>query len=174
MRDSQIKSMVLTAVMAAVLCVLGPLSIPIGPVPISLATFVIYIMLYILGMKRSCLAVLIYLLIGFAGLPVFSGFSGGPSKLLGPSGGYLPGYLLMAAIAGLFVEKMCGKIIPSAAGMLLGTAALYAVGTVWLAFVTGMSATAAISAGVLPFIPLDLFKIAAAAVLGPAVRRLPL
>ena len=67
----------MTAVMAAVICVLGPLSIPVGPVPISFTNFAIYITLYVLGWKRGTVSYLVYVLIGMVGMPVFSGYSGG-------------------------------------------------------------------------------------------------
>ena len=76
-----------TALMTAVTCILAPLSIPIGPVPISLTNLAIYISLYLLGWKRGTISYLIYLLIGLVGIPVFSGFTGGPAKLAGPTGG---------------------------------------------------------------------------------------
>ena len=78
-----VRKMAVTAVMAAVICVLGPLSIPIGPVPVSLTNLAIYIAAYVLGAFQGTLSLLIYLLIGLAGLPVFSGFAGGPEKLFG-------------------------------------------------------------------------------------------
>ena len=171
MNDSKMKSMVLIAVCAAVLCVLAPLSLPVGPVPVSLATFVILMMLYVLGMKKSAAAVAVYLLIGLAGLPVFSGFSGGPAKLMGPTGGYLAGYLFLALISGFFVERSKGGFLPSAAGMITGTAVLYAVGTFWLSRSAGMPLKAALAAGVLPFIGVDLAKIIGAALLGPLLRK---
>ena len=86
--------MALIAVMAAITCILGPLSIPIpiSPVPISLTNLAIYLTVCLLGWKFGTISYLIYLLIGIAGLPVFSGFSSGFAKLLGPTGGYLIGY----------------------------------------------------------------------------------
>ena len=92
--------MAAAALMTAVLCVLGPLSIPIGPVPISLTNFVIYITLYLLGTKLGTLSYCIYLLLGTAGLPIFSGYSGGLAKLAGPTGGYLVGFIAMAVKIG--------------------------------------------------------------------------
>ena len=76
----------MTALMAAVTCILAPLSIPIGPVPISFTNLAIYLSLYLLGWKKGTISYLIYLLLGLVGLPVFSGFTGGPSKLAGPTG----------------------------------------------------------------------------------------
>ena len=91
----------MTALMAAVTCILAPLSIPIGPVPISFTNLAIYLSLYLLGWKKGTVSYLIYLLMGFVGLPVFSGFTGGPAKLAGPTGGYIIGFIVMAVIAGL-------------------------------------------------------------------------
>ena len=78
--------------MTAVICVLAPFSLPIGPVPISLTNLAIYFVLYMLGVKRGTISYLVYLLIGLVGVPVFSGFTSGPGKLFGPTGGYLIGY----------------------------------------------------------------------------------
>ena len=85
-----------TALMTAVTCILAPLSVPIGPVPISLTNFVIFLSLYLLNWKKGTLSLLIYLLLGLAGLPVFSGFAGGIAKLAGPTGGYIIGFIPMA------------------------------------------------------------------------------
>ena len=86
--------MAVTAVMAAVLCVLGPLTVPIGAIPISLANFVICLTAWLLGPKFGTLSVVIYLAIGLIGVPVFSGYGAGLAKVAGPTGGYLVGYLL--------------------------------------------------------------------------------
>ena len=80
-----LKSMVLMALFAALTCVLAPLSIPSGPVPISLTNLVIYFSLYVLGWQRATITYLVYLLLGLVGLPVFSGFEGGVGKLAGPT-----------------------------------------------------------------------------------------
>ena len=88
--------MAVTALMAAALCVLGPLSVPIGAIPISLSNFVICLTAWLLGPKFGTLSVAVYLLIGLVGVPVFSGYGAGIAKLAGPTGGYLVGYLLLA------------------------------------------------------------------------------
>ncbi|MCC2826614.1 biotin transporter BioY [Laedolimicola ammoniilytica] len=166
----------LTAVMAAVICVLGPISmaIPISPVPISLASMAVYLAVTVLGMKLGTLSCLIYLLLGLVGLPVFSGGSAGAAKLFGPTGGYLVGYLFLALIAGAFVgrytENKWKSIAFAALGMVLGTMVLYALGTAWLAYSAGMDFQAALWAGVIPFIPGDLVKMVIAVLLGSAVR----
>ena len=166
----------LTAVMAAVICVLGPISmaIPISPVPISLASMAVYLAVTVLGMKLGTLSCLIYLLLGLVGLPVFSGGSAGAAKLFGPTGGYLVGYLFLALIAGAFVgrytENKWKSIAFAALGMVLGTMVLYALGTAWLAYSAGMDFQAALWAGVIPFNPGDLVKMVIAVLLGSAVR----
>ena len=159
------------AVMTAVLCILGPIVIPIGPVPLSLATFGILLAAYILGPVQGAGAVLLYIAMGAIGLPVFSGFQGGFAKIAGPTGGYLAGYFLLALIAGWFIYKYYDIIIMQFIGMCLGTAVLYALGTAWLAHVTGMSFTEALAAGVLPFIPGDIIKMILAAFIGRAVNK---
>ncbi|MDO4803630.1 MAG: biotin transporter BioY [Lachnospiraceae bacterium] len=167
----KIKSMATAAVMTALTCIFGPLSIPIGPIPFSLAPLCIMISVYVLGMKRGTLATALYLLIGLTGIPVFSGFTGGPAKLFGPTGGYLVGYILLAAIAGYFIERFPGRYLRQFAGMSLGMAVLYALGTLWLAYSAGMTAGAAFAAGVAPFLLPDLLKIALSIAVGAQVRQ---
>lgn len=111
--------MATAALMAAVMCILGPMSVPIGPVPISLTNLVIYFALYLIGSKYGTVSYLVYLLLGAVGLPVFSGFTGGFAKLAGPTGGYLIGFIPMAIIGGLMIEKSHGKKLPSILGMVL-------------------------------------------------------
>ena len=103
-RSGQIAMMVMTALMAAVLCVTGPISIPIGPVPISVGVLVLFLTVYILGTKYATIACTLYLILGFAGLPVFTMFQGGPEKLADPTGGYLIGYIPMVLIAGMVID----------------------------------------------------------------------
>lgn len=165
-----IYQMAIIGVMTAIICILGPLSIPIGLVPVSLTNLAILFALYVLGMKKGTLSCILYLLIGLIGLPVFSGFSSGPGKLLGPTGGYLIGFIFMALISGFFIDKYINKWYLCFIGMILGTLVLYTFGTAWLAYQANMSAKAALLAGVLPFIPGDIAKIAVVAVFGPKIR----
>lgn len=164
-------TMAVVAMMAAVLCVLAPFSIPLGPVPISLATLGLYLAVIILGGKNAVIVCLMYLLIGFVGLPVFSGFAGGPAKLLGPTGGYFLGYLLLTVVAGYFVDKFPGKRGMCVLGLALGTAACYAVGTVWLAVQMELDFCAALMVGVVPFLVGDVVKIIIAVWLGYLIQR---
>lgn len=167
---SKAYQLTIIGVMAAVICILGPLSIPIGVVPISLTNLAIYVALYALGIKKGTLSYIIYMLIGFAGIPVFSGFTAGPGKLLGPTGGYLIGFIFMALIAGFFIDKFFKNWFICIIGMVLATSVCYIFGTAWLAYQANISASAALAAGVIPFIPGDLIKILIAAILGPQIR----
>ena len=170
---SKTKTMALIGVMAAVTCILGPLSlaIPVSPVPISLTNLAVYFAIYVLGMKRGTISYCIYLLLGLAGLPVFAAFTVGAGKLFGPTGGYLIGFIFMALICGFFIEKWEKKLYMHFIGMVLGTAVCYFFGTAWLAYTAHMGFAAALAAGVIPFIPGDLAKIIIAMIAGPVIRK---
>ena len=164
--------MALIAVMAAITCILGPLSIPIpvSPVPISLTNLAIYLTVCLLGWKFGTISYLIYLLIGIAGLPVFSGFSSCFAKLLGPTGGYLIGFIPMAIIAGIVIDKFSQRWI-QILGMIVGTAICYAFGTAWFCIQAGYTVSAALAVCVIPFIPADLIKMVIAMIIGPEIRK---
>lgn len=171
MKKINIKQMTMIGIMTALLCVLSPFSIPVGVIPLSLTTVAILLSIYLLGTWKGMISLLLYLLIGLIGMPVFSGFSSGPAKLFGPTGGYFVGYFFLAAISGIFLDKFKGKKIPSLCGMLIGTAFLYLFGTAWLAYQAKMTFRAALWAGVIPFIPGDLIKITLVLFLGPIIKQ---
>ena len=171
-QQNKTHTMVFTALMTAVLCIMGPLSlpIPISPVPISLTNLALYFICCLLGMKLGTVSYLLYLLLGFAGLPVFSGFTGGGAKLLGPTGGYLFGFIFMVLICGWCFEHTDNRIFQYA-GMIAGTALCYLFGTAWLAYQAHLSFGAALAAGVIPFIPGDIAKMLIAALIAPELRK---
>lgn len=171
--NTKVKELVLIGLMAAVICILGPLSIPlpVSPVPISMTNLAVYFAVYILGTKRSLISYLVYLLIGFAGIPVFSAFTSGPAKLLGPTGGYLIGFLFIAPIAGYFIDRYPSRMGLCFLGMALSAVVYYVFGSVWLAWQSGMSLSAAFAAGVIPFLPGDVGKMVLAMLAGPQIRK---
>lgn len=169
-RNTKTYTMAVTALMTAVICIVAPLSIPIGPVPISLTNFAIYITLYLLDWKKGTVSYLLYLLIGLVGLPVFSGFTGGIGKLAGPTGGYIIGFIPMAIIAGILIDKYHQRWIQFA-GMIIGTAVCYAFGTVWFCIQSGTAPVAALSICVFPFIPGDLIKMIITIIIAPKIRK---
>ena len=170
-KKSKIYGLSMTAVMAAVTCVLAPMSIPIGPVPISFTNLAIYLSLYLLGWKRGTVSYLVYVLIGMVGVPVFSGYGAGIAKLAGPTGGYLVGYLLLAFIGGLFIEKSKGQPVISSIGLVLGDAACYVLGTAWFVFQMQCDLGYALSVCVYPVIALDLAKIVVSCIVGALLRK---
>ena len=149
--------MAVTALMAAALCVLGPLSVPIGAIPISLSNFVICLTAWLLGPKFGTLSVAVY--------------GAGIAKLAGPTGGYLVGYLLLAFIGGLFIEKSKGQPVIAGIGLVLGDAACYVLGTAWFVFQMQCELGYALSVCVYPFIALDLAKIVVSCIVGALLRK---
>lgn len=160
-----------TALMAAVMCILGPLSVPVGTVPFSLTNLAVFFAVYLLGTKLGATSVAVYLLLGAAGLPVFSAYSGGLVKLAGPTGGYLIGFLPMAILSGLFVQKSNGRPWISAAGMVLGMLVDYILGTAWFVILMKCGVWYALTVCVFPFLIVDGVKIALAVVFGSLLRR---
>ena len=130
----------------------------------------IYLSLYLLGWKRGTVSYLVYVLIGAVGVPVFSGFTGGLGKLAGATGGYIVGFIPMAVIAGLVIDRYRNRGL-QLAGMIVGTAVCYAFGTAWFCFVMDSTPMAALSLCVIPFIPGDLVKMLLAMWVGPMIRR---
>lgn len=165
-----IYQMAAVSLMTALLCILGPMSIPIGAIPISFTNFVIYLTVYLLGTKLGTLSYLIYLLLGAAGLPVFSAYSGGLAKLAGPTGGYLIGFIFMSVICGIFIKKSQGKALFSILGMMIGTAVAYIFGTAWFMIESGSTLMYALTACVFPFLIGDGIKILLASNIGPLIR----
>lgn len=167
---SKLRSMTMGALAAAILAVISPFALFLGPVPVSLCTLLICLSDYVLGWRGGTAATLVYILMGAVGLPVFGGFTGGAGRLLGPTGGYIVGYLALAAVAGMVIDRFPGRRLLHMLGMAGGTVILYALGTAWYCFQAGQGLSAALAVCVLPFLPGDCMKIAAAAAIGPVVR----
>lgn len=167
------RRMALVGVMTAAICIAAPFAIPIpvSPVPISLTTFLLYVAIYVLGTRDAFLSYVIYLLLGFAGLPVFSGFAGGAAKLAGPTGGYLIGFLFMIPLTGILFERSGKSRAKQIAAMALGTLICYLFGTVWLCLQLKLDFAGGLAAGVIPYLPGDTAKIIAASFAGPAIAR---
>ena len=155
------------ALCAALIAVCSWISVPIGEVPFTMQTFAVFAALGLLGGMRGMISVCVYLLMGLVGLPVFAGFKGGPSALLGPTGGYLIGFIGMAAVYWLMTALLGDKRWVRVAAMALGLAVCYAFGTAWFVIVYSRS-TGAVGWGtalgwcVIPYILPDLIKLALA------------
>ena len=169
------RDLVYVAVFTALMAVCAWISIPIT-VPFTLQTLGVFLSVGLLGGRRGSLAVLVYLLLGAVGAPVFSGFTGGVGSLVGTTGGYILGFLL-CALTMWAVEAALGRSLPVLGlGMVLGLIVCYCFGTVWY-MILYIQTSGPVSLGtvlgwcVIPFIGPDLIKIALALVLSARLRR---
>ena len=172
-RASSWASTATLVVLMAVLTAVGAqvaIPLPFTPVPITLQVLVVVLSGFLLGARGGASAQLTYLALGAIGAPVFAGFTGGFWHLLGPTGGYLVSYPFAAAVAGLAFPIVVGAprwravAVATVAG-LLGLGVIYALGTAWLAFELQLSLGTAITQAVLPFLAVDIAKIALAALI---------
>jgi len=174
-KRSRLIGMAECAVFAAVLCILSPIAVFIGPVPVTLQMFGVLLAAVVLGAKKGVIAVTVYILLGFFGLPVFSGGKAGAGVLLGPTGGYIVACIPAAFIMGLLCSnKLINREIKLATGIVAGLISVfvcYVCGTVWYANVLNVDFKQAISVCVLPFVPVDMVKIVFAVVFGRAIKR---
>lgn len=163
--------MAATGMMAALIAVAAPFSIPAGQVSFTLCTLLLYLSPYILGWKRAAAATLIYILLGMVGMPVFSGFKAGLGVLAGPTGGYILGYIPMVIVGGLFLKSFPNDRVLQFIGMVLATALLYTLGTAMFCVLMESTVEAALINCVFPFIPFDLGKMIAVILFGPALQK---
>lgn len=173
---SKTLDMVYIAVFAVLIAICSWISIP-TVVPFTLQTFAIFLSIGILGGKRGTLAVLVYILLGLMGIPVFAGFSGGIGVLAGNTGGYIMGFLLSALVMWV-MEKILGrKLWVLALSMIIGLFVCYAFGTAWFMIVytgnTGAVGLASVLGWcVVPFLIPDFIKIALAFILSKRLEKL--
>lgn len=169
------KDMSLTAMMSVMIAVCSWISIPMT-IPFTLQTFAVFCALGLLGGRRGFFAVLVYILLGAVGVPVFSGFTGGPGVLLDPTGGYIIGFLAMAGFYWLTEMRFGGNIVIKIISMIGGLAILYIFGTAWFMLVYSKNTGAvdlitALKWCVLPFVLWDMVKLALAVALSEAVKK---
>lgn len=163
------RSVMLMLVGSWLVALLARVQIPVSPVPITGQTLGVLLVGMLLGSRRGAASMLLYLVQGAAGLPFFSA-GGGPMRLLGPTGGYLFGFILAAAVVGALSERGWDRQTwRTAAAMLVGNLAIYVCGLLWLArFVPG---EALLGTGLLPFLLGDALKIGLAMMVLPAAWR---
>jgi biotin transport system substrate-specific component len=153
------------------LCVAGMaqlrITLPFTPVPITGQTFAVLLVGAVLGARRGAASLGLYLLMGLVGLPFFAGGASGTAYLLGPTGGYLVGFVVAAGLVGLLASRGLDRHIPSALlAFLTGEIVIYLFGVAWLSLFLGLPH--AITAGLLPFLLGDAIKLAAAGLVLPA------
>ena len=175
-----VRDLCYSAIFAAIISVLAQLSIPLpGGVPLTLQTFAIMLAGIILGAKRGSLAVIIYIILGAVGLPVFAGFKGGLASITGPTGGFIISFWTVSLCSGLGyrygsrtkhnINSNAVFYLVIAAGILIGAFFNYVIGVVWFSTITGNTAAAAMKMCVLPFVATDLIKLVLATAIGPVL-----
>lgn len=158
----RVRPLIYTALLAALTAACARISIPTPwGIPISLAMLGVFLSGTLLGAKWGAAAQLVYLLAGLVGLPIFSGGQAGVPTLVGPTGGYLVGYLAAAALTGALAQRGSARWMPPLA-MVCGLAACYTLGTLWFMYLSQSGLAAALGLCVLPFLPGDALKITAA------------
>ena len=155
--------------LAATTAVLSQIIIPIGPVPINLALLSVLIAGGLLPVRYALGSQMVYILLGCLGLPVFAGFGGGVGVAFGPTGGYIWGYLLAAAVTSWCADCWGREGIGLIGAMVVGVALCYGAGTAWFMYLTGNGLWASLLLCVIPFLLGDGFKILVAAMV---VKRL--
>ncbi|MDI6815677.1 MAG: biotin transporter BioY [Actinomycetota bacterium] len=150
------------ALIAALTAATAIVAIPIGSVPVTLQVFFVLLAGLVLGPVYGALSMIVYMLLGIVGLPVFAGGAAGIGVVVGPSGGYLFGFILAAVVIGIIGLRGKNSISQLAIAMGAGIAVIYVLGVAQLSLVTGMSLVQAVLAGAAPFIVFDVIKAVAA------------
>lgn len=158
---SRTKQLTLYSLFAALTAILSQISIPLPftPVPINLATLSVLLSGAILGKKGGAISQIVYAILGAVGLPVYANFLSGIGILIGPTGGYIIGYIIAAFVVGIIVEKSEKNLKSYLLSMCLGIIACYILGTAWFMYITNNNLISALTLCVLPFIPGDIIKI---------------
>ena len=165
---SLLRHIVLVVAGALIVAACAQVFIPTLPIPFTGQTFGVLLVGGALGFRRGALALLLYLVIGSIGLPVFAQGTSGLAKIMGASGGYLIGFVVAAALVGRLAELGWDRRIGgSLAAMAIGTAVIYAIGVPWLKLTTGMPWETAVTEGMTKFLIWDAAKLAVAAGIFP-------
>lgn len=171
MKKILLTDMIMIALMAALLGIVSQIIIPIGAVPISMAPVMVYIIGAVLGSRNGSICFLVYLLLGMIGIPVFSMGRSGLAALLGPTGGYIVGYLFIILLVGYVFEHYPRRNYLHISAMAFGMLLCYTCGSIWYSLIGAISLKDAIKYTVLPFIFPDAVKIIIAELLIIPIRR---
>ena len=156
---------------AALIAVCAQIAVPMT-VSFTMQTFAVCLCAGLLGWKRSTVSVIVYILLGMVGLPIFTGFKSGVAAITGPTGGYIVGFVLTALITGALVQKFGHKFWQLILFMVIGLTVCYAFGTVWFMLVTQTAFWEALMLCVVPFLPGDAVKIVAAMLLSVKINKI--
>lgn len=161
------------AVFTALMCAIAPISIPMVPVSITLATLMVYLVSALFPANISVVVVLLYILLGSLGLPVFSNFSSGFAVLLGPTGGFIFGYILAALAESLLISFFKNRKWMFPVAMVVATIIIYSFGSAWfMVYMNGKYSFAkTMMACVVPFLLGDSLKIVVSSIVGIRLRK---
>ncbi len=173
MPQTQTRDMTWAALFTALMAGGALVVIPLGPVPFTLQVLFVLMAGMILGARLAALSVATYLVLGLVA-PVYAGGTSGVAVLLGPTGGFLIGFLPGAALAGFIAARSGGSPLWLIVAGIGGLAPIYLIGAAWLAAQLHLTASAALAAGVLPFVWLDVLKAIAAGLVTRSLVSLPL
>lgn len=168
--STSIRMTVYASLMAALVAAGAYLAIPIGPVPIVLQNLFVFLSGLLLGPRWGAASIGVYLLTGALGLPVFAGGVGGIGRFVGPTGGYLLGFLPAVYVIGWISDGSKKHWVMDIIAMVCGSLIIYAFGVFWLKKLTGMTLAKTLALGMFPFIPGDALKIAVAVPIAKALR----
>jgi len=173
MQQERLKMLITSALFASIIGILAQVSIPLpfSPVPITGQTLAIGLAATILGRKYGTISVLIYLAIGAIGVPVYAEFSGGFAALVGPTGGYLIGFIPTVFIIAYYIEKTRFTVVNAMIANTIGMFVTLIFGTIWLKIALSLSWTAALTGGFYPFILLGIVKAYLASSIGVIVGK---
>jgi len=170
MKKTSLQNLCYISIFVAVMAVMAQISIPMPlGVPMTMQTFAVALTGAVLDAKKSSVAVFIYILLGAVGAPIFTGGNGGFSVIAGPTGGYILSFPLFAFVVGLGADK--GSKMWLAAGLIVGCAINLSSGMLWLSVVTQRTVQEAFFAAVLPFVPVELIKLAMVFAIGPRLKK---
>lgn len=167
------KEMILISMFAALTAIFAQFTIPIpiSPVPITLQVLAVCLNAAILGSRLAVLSQLIYIAVGISGMPVFSGGTAGLAQVMGPTGGYITGFLFSSYVIGKLVERRpLPTLFSTLLAMLSGLVLIYICGMIQLSLVMGINLRTAFVSGVVPFIGMDIIKIALGSAVACSVR----
>ncbi|WP_201716568.1 biotin transporter BioY [Rossellomorea arthrocnemi] len=171
MNGEKLRMIIHCAIFAAMTGILAQIEIPLPLVPISGQTLAVGITATILGSRYGALSLICYAALGAVGVPVFAGFSGGAQVLVGPTGGYIFGFIIAAYFTGLILEKTKFTIPMAMIANTVGMVITLILGTIQLKFVADLGWSQAMAAGVYPFIVVGLIKAFLASWIGITVRK---
>lgn len=170
MQHNQLKMSIVAALFAAIIAIFAQITIPLPLIPITGQTLAVGLAITVLGLRYGTLSVLLYIALGAIGLPVFSGMSGGFGTIIGPTGGYIIGFLVQALGMGLYLERFGFTKGQAIIANLIGMVITLAVGAAWLKIFMHMSYSQALWTGVIAFLPVGIVKALIAGWFGAILR----